>query len=131
MSNEVQFEIVGSNEDRDVSSSTTVPAKDSEYAAFETTVSLLISPAKAQRAEGEKRLQAHGDEYLDILIKDLRSPMLSKRGDATKLIRALVSPWARGILAGDKHHGQIELFKPRRPTTRSALHPKTADGLCR
>jgi len=51
--------------------------------------------------------------------------MLNKRGDAAKLIRALLSPWARGILAGDKHHGQIELFKPRRPAHRSNLHPKT------
>lgn len=98
--------------------------KDSEYAAIDTTVSLLTSPGKAQQAEGEETLQVHGDEYLDILIKDLRSPMLSKRAYAAKLIRALVSPWARGILAGDKHHGHAKLFKPRRPTTRSALHPK-------
>jgi len=95
-----------------------------DLGAIEKSAQLLISPVQAEREDGQQWLQRHGDEAFDALIVALRSEDPKEQQRASRVLRIMVSPWARGVEAGAVHHGQTHLYKPWRPVTRPTDHPQ-------
>jgi hypothetical protein len=82
---------------------------------------LLASPLARQQEEGEKELLGQGASLRRTLAGGLASSDLREQAIAARLLRVLVSPWARGL--------EVELnpenlvFQPRRPVERPESHP--------
>ena len=85
---------------------------------------LLTSPVSSEQATGMKELQDHQHQYFALLTEFLSSPDLEVQADAARTIRIFVSPWARGLEAGQRSHGHMSLFLPWRPTSRPTDHPE-------
>ena len=84
----------------------------------------IISPLAAEREAGEAWLAEYGDEAFPLLIKQIEESETKDRVAATRAALIFISPWQRGIVAGEKTRGQIRLFRPRRTTARAFDHPQ-------
>ena len=99
------------------------------YAAepIQDQIARLVSPVTAERRAGERWLAEQGDAVIADLIKQIETGEPTAQADAIETLTILVSPWQRGIESRRRHHGQIELFRPMRPTGRPVDHPHAAE----
>jgi len=89
-------------------------------------IAKLVSPVIAERRAGEAWLAAQGADAISELIEQVEKGEPIRQAEAIATLLLLVSPWQRGIETGHRHHGQIELFRPSRPTGRPVDHPNAA-----
>lgn len=99
-----------------------VPLRGAE--PLQKNILKLVSPVTAERQAGEAWLTDHGDKTITDLIAQLETGDWKQQSEATHTLMLLVSPWQRGVETGKRHHGQIELFRPNRPTGRPVDHPQ-------
>ena len=87
-------------------------------------ISKLLSPVMAERRAGEAWLADQGSKTITDLIARVETGDWQQQSEAVHTLALLVSPWKRGVETGKRHHGQIELFRPNRPTGRPVNHPQ-------
>lgn len=87
-------------------------------------IARLASPVAAEKRQGEAWLKARGGAAITGLVSGLETGDWKEQAQAARTLMILVSPWQRGMERGRRHHGQIELFRPERPTGRPTGHPQ-------
>jgi hypothetical protein len=87
-------------------------------------ISNLLSPVTAERRAGEAWLADHGSKSITGLIARVETGDPQEQSEAVHTLALLVSPWKRSVETGKRHHDQIELFRPNRPTGRPVNHPQ-------
>ncbi len=103
-------------------------AEGRDLRVIDDLANMLIHPSPFVQAAGEERVRADAKELFERLLAALATDDYATRVRACRLLRIMMSPWARGVEAGRKHRGQCELFLPRRPVRRSHKHPRAAEG---
>lgn len=87
-------------------------------------ITKLVSPVTAERRAGEAWLAEKGPEVITALLAEVEKGDAKTQASAIESLTLLVSPWQRGLERKHRHHGQIELFFPERPTARPVDHPQ-------
>jgi hypothetical protein len=91
---------------------------------LQENISKLVSPVTAERRVGEAWLTDHGSKSITDLTAQVEKGDWKQQSEAMRTLTLLISPWQRGVETGKRHHGQIELFRPNRPTGRPVGHPQ-------
>src|SRR5262245_11510593 len=82
----------------------------------EEHISRLVSQVPSEREAGLKWLAEQGPQVIAGLIEQVERGDPKQQAEALETLSLLISPWRRGVERGVRHHGQIELFYPERPT---------------
>jgi hypothetical protein len=93
---------------------------------LDENIARLVSPVSAERRAGEAWLAEHGQSVISGLIEHVERGEPKDQTAAIQKMTLLISPWQRGVEMGNRHHGQIELFRPMRPVGRPVDHPQAA-----
>lgn len=99
-----------------------VPLQGAE--PLKENIAKLVSPVTSERRAGEVWLADQGSKAIADLIAQAETGGWQQQAEAVRSLTLLVSPWQRGVETGKRHHGQIELFRPQRPTGRPVDHPQ-------
>lgn len=91
---------------------------------LDDNIAKLVSPVSAESPWGETWLAEKGADVIAGQIAQVEQGEPTRQAEAIEALLLLVSPWQRGIETGRRHHGQIELFRPTRPTGRPVDHPQ-------
>jgi len=83
-------------------------------------------PRHSRVPRGTSLASRGGAQVIDELVEQVEQGEPKRQVEAIEALLLLVSPWQRGIETGKRHHGQIELFRPTRPTGRPVDHPQAA-----
>jgi sugar lactone lactonase YvrE len=101
-------------------------ADASEMSSIKRTCELLVRHLPALNEEGEARLRFHGHRYVATLLRELASADHERETQATRCLRLIVSPFARGQEASKRHAGHMGLLRVRRPCGSARQHPEAA-----